>query len=100
MPELTLRAKPSDQIKIHNAWGGKMSEERNYSIDSGVNMLMAFFAPIPVDGFARTVFLRRVLSVWKDSAAAPSPICAGTLDHSHVKRQNQQGPMLNAQGQN
>lgn len=42
MPELTLRAKPSDQIKIHNAWRGKTSEEGNYSIDSGLNMLMAF----------------------------------------------------------
>lgn len=109
MPELTLRAKPSDQIKIHNAWGGKTSEEGNYSIDSGLNMLMVFPCAALCgqirsmhlgDTVKRVFFTVSFLSFWKDSAAAPSPHCAETLDYSHVKRQNQQGPVRNAQGQN
>lgn len=110
MPELTLRAKPSDQIKIHNAWGGKTSEGGNYSIDSGLNMLMAFSlcrslrtasldAPPATrrNGFS----LRRIFSFWKVSAAAPSPLCAETRDYSQCgKKPNQQGPVRNTRGQN
>lgn len=110
MPELTLRAKPSDQIKIHNAWGGRTSEEGNYSIDSGLNMMMVFPCAA-LCGRLRSMHCRRhgetafphcVFSFWKDSAAAPSSstLCRNPPLFTRGPNKNQQGPVRNAQGQN
>ncbi len=53
MVEGTLRAKPSDQIKIHYAWRRKKSGGGNDFIDFHLNVSMTFLLLLPLEGPSR-----------------------------------------------